>query len=147
MTSNAIDSAAYKLALILESSTCGFLLFLLCYKLFPWITGHLELRKNLAMKILSLQSVKKNQIQKWGKRIASTESAITLGNAKGRRLSFSCCCGLHVLKKLVLKFRTKWKQALGWQRSSIQYSYDLYSYSLNFDDGLCHGHHPSKGSQ
>ncbi|KAJ9176485.1 hypothetical protein P3X46_011793 [Hevea brasiliensis] len=111
----------------------------------------IESRKKLAMKILWLRSVKKNQFQKWRKRIASTESAITLGNAKGR-VSFSCCCGSFVLiRQLVLKLRTKWKQALGWhwQRSSVQYSYayDIYSYSLNFDDGLYHGHLPSKGSQ
>ncbi|KAJ9169663.1 hypothetical protein P3X46_017825 [Hevea brasiliensis] len=103
-------------------------------------------RKKLEMKILSLQGVKKNQLQKWGKRIASTESAITHGNVKIRG-SFSCFCGSHVLRQLVWKFRTKWKQALGWQRSSVRYSYDLHSYSLNFDDGLHHGHLPSKGSQ
>ncbi|XP_002526557.2 uncharacterized protein LOC8266481 [Ricinus communis] len=99
----------------------------------------------LVMKILSGQSVKKNQFIKWGKRIATTESAITLGNVRNR-VPFSCCCGLRVLRQLLWKFRTQWKQALGWRRNSVKYSYDIHSYSLNFDDGLYHDNHSSKGS-
>ncbi|KAI5599976.1 hypothetical protein POPTR_002G257600v4 [Populus trichocarpa] len=37
---------------------------------------------------------------------------------------------------LASRFRAQWKQAFGWKRSSAQCSYDPYSYSLNFDDGL-----------
>ncbi|CAN0885659.1 hypothetical protein LINGRAHAP2_LOCUS15179 [Linum grandiflorum] len=50
--------------------------------------------------------------------------------------------GYNVPKKLVYKFKSQWKQAaIGFQNKdkspSAKYSYDIQSYSLNFDDGLC----------
>lgn len=136
----------WKLNLRLFSYACGVLLYF-AIQAFVGLTHIDSQRKKVAMKNLSLQSVKKNQFQKWRKRIASTESAITLGNVKNQA-SFGCCCGSYVLRQLVWKFRIKWKQALGWRRSSgVRYTYDIHSYSLNFDDGLHHGHLPSRGSQ
>ncbi|CAK7349334.1 unnamed protein product [Dovyalis caffra] len=81
--------------------------------------------------------MKRIQFLKWGSRISSTGPAVTLVSVK-RRVPFGRHCGSSFLMQLFWKFRTQWKQAFGWQRSRAQCSYDLYSYSLNFDDGLCH---------
>ncbi|WCJ38196.1 hypothetical protein M5689_019269 [Euphorbia peplus] len=97
------------------------------------------------MKTFSIQSVKKNQLLKSGKRTASIESSITLGNAKSR-VSFRCCCESRILRQLLRKLRKQCRQGLGWKKKSVKYSYDIYSYSLNFDDGLHHVHLPPKGS-
>ncbi|CAN0885679.1 hypothetical protein LINGRAHAP2_LOCUS15187 [Linum grandiflorum] len=49
----------------------------------------------------------------------------------------------YVPKKWVYKFKSHLKQAsIGWHknggtRHNVKYSYDIHSYSLNFDDGLC----------
>ncbi|WCJ38198.1 hypothetical protein M5689_019271 [Euphorbia peplus] len=98
------------------------------------------------MKTFSIQSSKKNQFLKSGKRTSSIESSITLGNAKNR-VSFRSCCESRILRQLLRKFRKHSRQALGWKKKSVKYSYDIYSYSLNFDDGLYHVHLPSEGSQ
>ncbi|XP_050207169.1 uncharacterized protein LOC126656607 [Mercurialis annua] len=107
----------------------------------------LSINANLeAMKVLS-ENAKKNHFLKLEKRNPAVEySAITLGNVKSRA-SFNCCCGLHVLRRILWKLRTQLKQSLGWRQSSIQYSYDIHSYSLNFDDGRYHVDGPSKGFQ
>ncbi|WCJ38199.1 hypothetical protein M5689_019272 [Euphorbia peplus] len=98
------------------------------------------------MKSFSIQSSKKSQFLNSGKRTVSTESAITLGNVKSRA-SFHYFCGSHILRQLLRKLRKQCKQALGWKKTSVKYSYDIYSYSLNFDDGLYHVHPPPKASQ
>ncbi|GMY06246.1 hypothetical protein FCV25MIE_01485 [Fagus crenata] len=88
--------------------------------------------------ISNISSLRRMQFFKLGKRIASTGSASTLGSDK-RRASLDCCHGSYVLRQLLWKFKSQWKQAFRRQRSSAQYSYDLHSYSLNFDDGLFNG--------
>ncbi|KAJ8899481.1 hypothetical protein K2173_018455 [Erythroxylum novogranatense] len=89
--------------------------------------------KEAKMKILSAQRIKRAQFLKWGKRIASSEAEETV-----RKLSSGCRRGSNVLRLIVWKLRRQWnKQTSGWQRTSTShYSYDLYSYSMNFDDGL-----------
>ncbi|KAL4363332.1 hypothetical protein GQ457_04G026940 [Hibiscus cannabinus] len=44
------------------------------------------------------------------------------------------------LKQFVWKVKSQWtqRQASRSQRSSMRFSYDLHSYSLNFDDGFSH---------
>ncbi|KAF7804607.1 hypothetical protein G2W53_043718 [Senna tora] len=46
--------------------------------------------------------------------------------------------------RIVCKLKNRWKQALGWKRSSntSHYSYDLRSYCLNFDDAPSNHHIP-----
>ena len=92
----------------------------------------------IRIKISNISSLRRMQFFKLGKRIASTGSASTLGSDK-RRASLDCCHGSYVLRQLLWKFKSQWKQAFRRQRSSAQYSYDLHSYSLNFDDGLFNG--------
>ncbi|KAK8694039.1 hypothetical protein V6N13_071603 [Hibiscus sabdariffa] len=43
-----------------------------------------------------------------------------------------------VLKQFVWKVKSQWtqRQSSRSQRSSMRFSYDLHSYSLNFDDGF-----------
>ncbi|CAI0430391.1 unnamed protein product [Linum tenue] len=48
----------------------------------------------------------------------------------------------YVPTRLVYKLRAKWKRAIGWPQkssnsTSSQFSYDIRSYALNFDDGGC----------
>ncbi|CAN0885715.1 hypothetical protein LINGRAHAP2_LOCUS15191 [Linum grandiflorum] len=96
------------------------------------------------MKLLSGQSMKRVQFQRWGKRISSSFTAaaavaIVVGRKrKGGPLGW-CCSRSYVPKKWVNKFKAQWKKAIGWRKSSCppQYSYDIQSYSLNFDDGGC----------
>lgn len=90
------------------------------------------------MKISTMCSFRRMQFWKLRKRIASAGSGFTLLSGK-RRAPLDCCHGSYVLRQLVWKFKSQWKQALNQQRSSAQYSYDLHSYSLNFDDGSPHG--------
>lgn len=90
------------------------------------------------MKISTMCSFRRMQFWKLSKRIASAGSGFTLLSGK-RRAPLDCCHGSYVLRQLVWKFKSQWKQALNQQRSSAQYSYDLHSYSLNFDDGSPHG--------
>ncbi|CAN0885723.1 hypothetical protein LINGRAHAP2_LOCUS15191 [Linum grandiflorum] len=99
--------------------------------------------------------MKRVQFQRWGKRISSSFTgssssssssaaaaaavAIVVGRKrKGGPLGW-CCSRSYVPKKWVNKFKAQWKKAIGWRKSSCppQYSYDIQSYSLNFDDGGC----------
>jgi len=89
----------------------------------------------ITMKITSIYSLRRTQFLKLGKRIASAGSAVTLGSVK-RRTLLDCWHGSYVLRQLVGKFKSQWNQNLGWQRNRTRYSYDLHSYSLNFDDGV-----------
>ncbi|CAN0885657.1 hypothetical protein LINGRAHAP2_LOCUS15179 [Linum grandiflorum] len=85
-----------------------------------------------------------------GKRIAagsstttgSSSSSSTSADLFGGQEKKIAVMGYNVPKKLVYKFKSQWKQAaIGFQNKdkspSAKYSYDIQSYSLNFDDGLC----------
>lgn len=67
--------------------------------------------------------------------IASTGSAVTLVSIE-RRASTGCCHVSYLLRKLIWKLKSQWKQAVGWRKSYTHYTYDLQSYSLNFDNGF-----------
>ncbi|PON44359.1 hypothetical protein PanWU01x14_267480 [Parasponia andersonii] len=73
----------------------------------------------------------------FGKRIVSSGSAVTVVSFQ-RRASFRCCCynAPYLLRQLIWRLKSHWKRALGAQRSRVRYSYDIRSYSLNFDDGF-----------
>ncbi|CAN1292469.1 hypothetical protein LINPERPRIM_LOCUS21585 [Linum perenne] len=91
------------------------------------------------MTLLSGQSMKRVQFQRWGKRIAAAAVAMGVGMKRKGPLGW-CCSRSYVPKKWVYKFKAQWKKAIGWKKSSTtpsQYSYDIQSYSLNFDDGGC----------
>nr|TKS12171.1 ribosomal protein L17-like protein [Populus alba] len=79
--------------------------------------------------------MKRIRFLRWGSRISSTGSAVKLVSLK-RQVPFGRRCESSFLMQLAARFRAQWKQAFGWKRSSAQCSYDPYSYSLNFDDGL-----------
>ncbi|KAJ7977184.1 Fanconi anemia group F protein (FANCF) [Quillaja saponaria] len=107
-----------------------------------------EGKRGATMKFSRFSSFGKFQFLKFWKRFGRAGSSVTLGNVQRRPsifVSFDCCHGSFSLRKLVVKFKTQWKQSLGWQRSSPQYSYDLRSYSLNFDDGLHNENRPPHG--
>lgn len=86
------------------------------------------------MKFPNTLALKRIQLLKWGRRVASSSSAVTLGNIQ-RRAPVSCCHGSYVARQLVWRLKSLWKAAVKWQRSSIRYGYDAHSYSKNFDDG------------
>lgn len=79
--------------------------------------------------------MKRIRFLRWGSRISSTGYAVELVSLK-RQVPFGRRYESSFLMQLASRFRAKWKQAFGWKRSSAQCSYDPYSYSLNFDDGL-----------
>ncbi|CAH8358112.1 unnamed protein product [Eruca vesicaria subsp. sativa] len=97
------------------------------------------------MKLMNKQSSKRLQFQTWGKRIgSSTTESVTLGNSEERTkimaFAFSCCGKpLRVLvKQLVLRLKSRLRlsrKSYNNNNNNIQYSYDLRSYHLNFDDG------------
>ncbi|KAJ0252590.1 hypothetical protein HA466_0117680 [Hirschfeldia incana] len=94
------------------------------------------------MKLMNKQSLKRNQFTKWGKRIgSSTTASATLGNSEERTtvvaFAFSCCVkpARVLLKQFVWRLKSRlslWRKS---DNNNIQYSYDLRSYHLNFDDG------------
>ncbi|KAL9397859.1 hypothetical protein Peur_012112 [Populus x canadensis] len=79
--------------------------------------------------------MKRIRFLRWGSRISSTGSAVELVSLK-RQVPFGRRYESSFLMQLASRFRAHWKQAFGWKRSGAQCSYDPYSYSLNFDDGL-----------
>ncbi|KAG6606355.1 hypothetical protein SDJN03_03672, partial [Cucurbita argyrosperma subsp. sororia] len=85
------------------------------------------------MKVLGF-SLWKWQFLRLGNRIANSGSSISyVGDSKTPPLSCSSS-----LRHLILKLKYQWKHNLRLQKRTVQYSYDLQSYSLNFDDGLLH---------
>ncbi|CAN1292482.1 hypothetical protein LINPERPRIM_LOCUS21590 [Linum perenne] len=98
------------------------------------------------MKLLNGQNMKRNQIMlSFGKTTgssSSTSSVPAIVNVVGRKRSNNISfMGYNVPKKWVYKFKAQWKQAaIGWHNKDIssnnhKHSYDIHSYSLNFDDG------------
>ncbi|CAN0885639.1 hypothetical protein LINGRAHAP2_LOCUS15173 [Linum grandiflorum] len=99
------------------------------------------------MKLLSGQSKKRNQLLlRLGKKIvrsatgssSSSSVAIVVGTGRKKKISLMG----YVPKNLIYKFKSQWKQAaIGFQNNgrshNLNYNYDIHSYSLNFDDGLC----------
>lgn len=81
------------------------------------------------------------------KRISCDGSAITVVSVKRRAHQLDCCHGSRLLRQLVWKFKSLWKQNFCLQRSKAQYSYDLHSYSLNFDDGFSNDYPLHDGSR
>ncbi|KAK7267439.1 hypothetical protein RIF29_20113 [Crotalaria pallida] len=96
------------------------------------------------MKISKWYSFQRFQMLKFYRKMrVSSSSVVTLGNANvQRRVLLGCFPTSFALKQVFLKLKNGWKQILGWKRSSpqCQYSYDLKSYCLNFDDGPSNYH-------
>ncbi|CAN0885705.1 hypothetical protein LINGRAHAP2_LOCUS15191 [Linum grandiflorum] len=98
--------------------------------------------------------MKRIQFLRWGERLGSSfnrtrssASAAAAASAvamvvgrkrKGGPLGW-CSSRSYVPNKWVYKFKAQLKKAIGWNKSSTscasKYSYDIQSYSLNFDDG------------
>ncbi|CAL1380820.1 unnamed protein product [Linum trigynum] len=82
-----------------------------------------------------------------GKRsIPSSTSAAAMASIVDRKTKVSFGSrrrsSRYVPTRWVYKLRAQWKRAIGWQQkgsnsSSSQFSYDIRSYALNFDDGGC----------
>ncbi|AES81576.1 hypothetical protein MtrunA17_Chr7g0261931 [Medicago truncatula] len=73
------------------------------------------------------------------KRKLRVSPLVTLGNVHRRRqLGFGPAS--KVLRKMVCKLKSSWKKAMKWHRYSPQYSYDLRSYCLNFNDTHLNDH-------
>ncbi|KGN58293.1 hypothetical protein Csa_017624 [Cucumis sativus] len=94
------------------------------------------------MKFLGF-SLWKWQFMKLGNRIAnsgSSSSSIPYVVSDTQKPPCFCCSSSSPsFKHLILKLKSQWKHHnLRWQNSTVRYSYDLQSYSLNFDDGLLH---------
>ncbi|CAN8247870.1 unnamed protein product [Cochlearia groenlandica] len=78
-----------------------------------------------------------------GNRTESSKAAsVTLGNASSEEkaivaFAFPCCEKLRVLvKRFAWRLKSRLKRSRKSDNNNIQYSYDLRSYYLNFDDGL-----------
>ena len=100
-------------------------------------------QSKVTVKLMDKQSLKRLQFRTWGKRIgSSTTASVTLGNTEEKTTivayAFSCCGKPPrvLVKQFVLRLKSRWRL---WRKSdnnnNIQYSYDLRSYHLNFDDG------------
>ncbi|CAI0406292.1 unnamed protein product [Linum tenue] len=104
------------------------------------------------MKFLSTQSMRRIPFLRWGKRIPRSTSAaamvaiaaamVSIVDKKAKVALGSCRSNRsYVPKRWVYKLRSQWKRAIGWHKSSSsttsQFSYDIRSYALNFDDGGC----------
>ncbi|MBA0769717.1 hypothetical protein Gotri_018419 [Gossypium trilobum] len=74
-----------------------------------------------------MQILKRIRFLKWEKKVSNHEHGVKLISVRRRP---HC-----VLKQLVWKVKSQWWRQR--QRSSMQFSYDFHSYSLNFDDGFC----------
>lgn len=106
----------------------------------PWNCIQLVQRsEELAMKTFEMQRLKGIQFLKWGKKLGNTGSVVALVSLERKEPSGGCSASYMVMQ-LFWKLKSLWKQALGWQRMNVQYSYDIHSYSLNFDDGSFHDH-------
>ncbi|GLU03707.1 hypothetical protein SLE2022_208930 [Rubroshorea leprosula] len=104
---------------------------MLAYKLSAFWLIRSAKEEESAMKILSKQTLKRIQFSKWGKKVVHSPAAVS-----ARRKAPLSCWTRYVLKQLVWKVKAQCRQALRWQRSSMQFSYDFHSYSLNFDDDM-----------
>lgn len=88
------------------------------------------------MKVLGF-SLWKWQFMKLGNKIANSGSSIPYVLGEPKNPTSSSCSSSF--KHLILKLKSQWKHHnFRWQNTTVQYSYDLQSYSLNFDDGLLH---------
>jgi hypothetical protein len=81
-----------------------------------------------------MYTFQRNQLMKFQRKTRVT-SSVTLGNNDQREVTLECGSLSCIVKKLFFKLKNCWKHSLGWKRSTPQYSYDLQSYCLNFDDG------------
>lgn len=91
------------------------------------------------MKVSRLHSFQRNVLMIFQRKKRVT-SSVTLGNVQRKAPLVECCSLTCIVKKAFYKLKNQWKQSLGWQRSAPQYSYDLHSYCLNFDDGSSNDH-------
>lgn len=92
-------------------------------------------QEKLTMKVSRISSLWRMQFLTLGKRIVSTRSAVTLGSVRSRA-SLGCCRGSYLILRQIRKLKSQCKQVLGQQRSYARFSYDIHSYSLNFDNGF-----------
>ncbi|CAI0405616.1 unnamed protein product [Linum tenue] len=98
------------------------------------------------MKFLNTQSMKRIPFLRWGERIPRSTSAAAMVSIvdKKAKVPLGSCRSTnrcYVPKRWVYKLRSQWKRAIGWHKSSSsttsQFSYDIRSYALNFDDDGC----------
>ncbi|RDX70928.1 hypothetical protein CR513_49778, partial [Mucuna pruriens] len=94
------------------------------------------------MKVSRVYSFQRNQFMKFHRKTRVT-SSVTLGNVP-RRAQLGCFPPSCFMRHVFCKLKNRLKQALVWQRTSPQFSYDFRSYSLNFDDGLSNDHIPPR---
>nr|KYP74136.1 hypothetical protein KK1_006804 [Cajanus cajan] len=94
------------------------------------------------MKVSRVYSFQRTQFMKFHRKTRVT-SSVTLGSVQ-RRAPLGCLPPSCILRQAFCKLRNRLKQALVWQRSTPQYSYDFRSYSLNFDDGISNDQIPPR---
>ncbi|KAM7254231.1 hypothetical protein ACFE04_031913 [Oxalis oulophora] len=100
------------------------------------------------MKILSMQRWKRIQFMRWGSKIDDHEEEKRRAPLMMMMMVKSCCCkgssvGLVWIKKMLYKLKFKWRNrnTSSWKiwkrkkKNNSDYSYDIHSYELNFDDG------------
>ncbi|KAE9612224.1 hypothetical protein Lalb_Chr06g0170671 [Lupinus albus] len=82
--------------------------------------------------------------QRFDKKMRVSSTVILGGNVQ-RRVPFGFSYASIVLRNVYCKLKNHWKQVLGWKKKNpqSQYSYDIHSYCLNFDDAPSKYHIPS----
>ncbi|CAL5432583.1 unnamed protein product [Camellia sinensis] len=85
-------------------------------------------------------SLKRIQMKCGSRRITCSGSAIGFQRRAQVEIHHGSCAFL--LGKLICRLKSQWKQTLRWERrtSTVLYSYDIQSYSQNFDDGCLDEH-------
>lgn len=107
--------------------------YFLCNYIFSWFPFCFWSCKPSSLNLYT--KVEGDPVLEVDKKMGSTGSAVTLVSLERKDPSGGGCSTSYVVMQLFWKLKSLWKQALGWQRMNVQYSYDIHSYSLNFDDG------------
>lgn len=111
------------------------------YKLF-FLQSYSVKHKVPRMKVLNVLSLK-ILLLSWERRIVCSCSTVSSYVSTGRKSPTRLKRGSYLFRHLIWRFKSQWKQALRWERNTVQYSYDPGSYSKNFDDGCSQDDHLS----
>uniref|UniRef100_A0A5K1CV98 Uncharacterized protein n=1 Tax=Nymphaea colorata TaxID=210225 RepID=A0A5K1CV98_9MAGN len=69
------------------------------------------------------------------KRANSKQEAVALVRVRARP-SISPWHGMICWRRLVWRIKAQWRQAMRAHKQRVKFSYDIYSYCQNFDDGV-----------
>ncbi|KAF9623400.1 hypothetical protein IFM89_001946 [Coptis chinensis] len=82
-------------------------------------------------------SMKRIVFMTWERRLTGEGNVVSLGRVQQKK-AINWWDGLAAVRRLLWRFKSQWRQFGKSNRNSIRFSYDLYSYCQNFDDGILH---------